>query len=101
MQVIAMMSPFPAGWGIQSDYNYPINGKYWAAADYDVTLVNLVTMKIERRINLLDFATTYPASPWRYLRKVHALRRHHDLRWRCSSIRWSVTETMPWPYPVF
>jgi hypothetical protein len=51
----------PAGWGIQSDYNYPINGKYWAAADYDVTLVNLVTMKIERRINLLDFATTYPA----------------------------------------
>jgi hypothetical protein len=42
----------PAGWGIQSDFNYPINGKYWAAADYDVTLVNLVTMKIERRIDL-------------------------------------------------
>jgi hypothetical protein len=51
----------PAGWGIQSDFNYPINGKYWAAADYDVTLVNLVTMKIERRIDLTDFATTFPA----------------------------------------
>jgi hypothetical protein len=51
----------PAGWGIQSDFNYPINGKYWAAADYDVTLVNLVTMKVERRIDLTDFATTFPA----------------------------------------
>lgn len=51
----------PAGWGIQSDFNYPLNGKYWAIADYDVTLVNLVTMKIERRINLLDLATTFPA----------------------------------------
>lgn len=49
----------PAGWGIQSDLNQPINGKLWAAAGMEVTLLNLVTMKIENRINLTPFAPTY------------------------------------------
>ena len=46
----------PAGWGMQSDFNEPINGQLWAAAGQKVTLVNLVTMKIERTINLAPFA---------------------------------------------
>lgn len=46
----------PAGWGMQSDFNEPINGQLWAAAGQKVTLVNLVTMKIERTINLAPFS---------------------------------------------
>lgn len=45
----------PAGWGIQSDFNMPINGKLWSAAGIDVALINLTTMKAERRINLAPF----------------------------------------------
>ncbi len=46
----------PAGNGFQSDSNMPINGKLWASANFTATLVNLVSMRLERKINLLTFA---------------------------------------------
>lgn len=51
----------PAGWGMQSDINDPINGQLWSAAGMTATLVNLVTMRLERTINLSPFAPTFSA----------------------------------------
>ena len=48
----------PAGWGIQSDFNMPMNGRLWATADMEATLVNLTAMTVEQRINLIPFLPT-------------------------------------------
>lgn len=51
----------PAGWGMQSDFNEPINGQLWAAAGQKATLVNLVTLRVERTINLAPFSPSATA----------------------------------------
>ena len=48
----------PAGWGFQSDSNMPIGGKLWSAADFDATLVDLVSMRLEQSIDLIPFRPT-------------------------------------------
>jgi hypothetical protein len=48
MRRIAMMSPFPQAGAFNLISIMPINGKFWAAADYEATLVNLVSMRLER-----------------------------------------------------
>ena len=45
----------PAGFGIQSDGNMPVNGKLWAAAGITATLVDLVSMRLEKTVNLAPF----------------------------------------------
>lgn len=45
----------PAGFGYQSDSNLPINGKFWSAASFEATLVDLVAMRLERSIDLIPF----------------------------------------------
>lgn len=44
-----------SGWGVQSDANRPHNGQYWMAAGGRATLVDLVSMRLEKSINLESY----------------------------------------------
>lgn len=48
----------PAGFGFQSDSNLPLNGRLWSAASTTATLVDLVSMRLEKTIDLLSYAPT-------------------------------------------
>lgn len=48
----------PAGFGLQSDTNLPLNGRLWSAASTTATLVDLVAMRLEKTIDLLPYAPT-------------------------------------------
>jgi hypothetical protein len=48
MRPLSIMLPFRQAGAFQSDFNIPINGKLWSAADFDATLVNLVSMRLEQ-----------------------------------------------------
>lgn len=44
-----------AGWTLQSHYNFPLNGRLWAAAGTTAQLVDLVSMRIEKTIDLSPY----------------------------------------------
>lgn len=48
----------PAGFGLQSDTNLPLNGRLWSAASTTATLVDLVAMRLEKTIDLLPYVPT-------------------------------------------
>jgi len=47
-----------AGFSLQSDYALPQNGRLWSAGDASATLVDLVSMRIEKTIDLLPYLPT-------------------------------------------
>ncbi len=49
----------PAGFGAQSDYNLPINGKLWSSDALIVTKVDLVAMRIEETLDFSGFNPTH------------------------------------------
>ncbi len=48
-----------AGWSLQCDYAFPQKGRFWAASDLSATLVDLVSMRVEKTINLMPYLPTY------------------------------------------
>ncbi len=48
-----------AGWTLQSDYAFPQKGRLWSAGDLKATLVDLVSMRIEKTIDLMPYLPTY------------------------------------------
>ncbi len=44
--------PVPSGYGLQGDANLPIKGWLWAGDSFNVALVDLVSMHIERTLNI-------------------------------------------------
>ncbi|MDD3181308.1 MAG: phage tail protein [Alphaproteobacteria bacterium] len=48
----------PAGYTLQSDYAFPQKGRLWAVNDLSATLVDLVSMRIEKTINLMPLMPT-------------------------------------------
>lgn len=48
-----------AGWTLQDDYSFPQKGRLWAANDTKVTLVDLVSMRVEKTIDLSPYLPTY------------------------------------------
>jgi len=48
-----------AGWTLQDDYAFPQKGRLWATNDTSATLVDLVSMRVEKTINLWPYLPTY------------------------------------------
>ncbi len=48
-----------AGYTLQDDYSFPQKGRYWTANDLTATLVDLVSMRVEKTINLMPYMPTY------------------------------------------
>lgn len=48
----------PAGYTLQADYAFPQKGRLWATSDTAATLVDLVSMRIEKAIDLMPYLPT-------------------------------------------
>ncbi|NCC03455.1 MAG: hypothetical protein EOM37_05330 [Proteobacteria bacterium] len=47
------------GYTLQDDYTFPQKGRLWATNDVTATLVDLVSMRVEKTINLLPYLPTH------------------------------------------
>ncbi|MDD3030582.1 MAG: phage tail protein [Alphaproteobacteria bacterium] len=48
-----------AGWSLQDNYSFPQKGRLWATNGTKATLVDLVSMRLEKTIDLLPYAPIY------------------------------------------